>query len=64
MKTTTNGCPCCGSSLLRHVRHTGVYWFCQSCWQEVTPLSGHQPDSLTHHRLQKRPVSSQFLLAR
>lgn len=31
----TNTCPCCGDSLLRHVRHGGVYWFCTSCWQEV-----------------------------
>jgi len=63
MKTTTNGCPCCGTSLLRHVRHTGVYWFCQSCWQEVPHLSLNQPDSLTHRRIRQRPVSSQLTLA-
>lgn len=64
MKTTTNSCPCCGSSLLRHVRSTGVYWFCQSCWQEVPPLDTYQTDSLTKRRLQNRPVSSQFILTR
>ncbi|NJK50775.1 hypothetical protein HC931_24065 [Candidatus Gracilibacteria bacterium] len=30
-----SNCPCCGNSLLRHVRHGNVYWFCQSCWQEM-----------------------------
>lgn len=35
MNIKTNTCPCCGDSLLRHVRHGGVYWFCTSCWQEV-----------------------------
>ncbi len=35
----TNNCPCCGSSLLRHARQGGVYWFCTSCWQEVPILT-------------------------
>lgn len=39
MNMRNNNCPCCGGSLLRHVRHGGVYWFCTSCWQEV-PLLG------------------------
>ncbi|AFY75935.1 MAG: hypothetical protein IGR93_17345 [Hydrococcus sp. C42_A2020_068] len=30
-----SNCPCCGNSLLRHVRHGNVYWFCQSCWAEM-----------------------------
>lgn len=33
-----NTCPCCGSSLLRHARRKGVYWFCTSCHQEMMPL--------------------------
>lgn len=35
MNLKTQTCPCCGNSLLRHVRHSKVYWFCTSCWQEV-----------------------------
>lgn len=35
MNMRNNSCPCCGDSLLRHVRPGGVYWFCTSCWQEV-----------------------------
>lgn len=31
----TQSCPCCGNSLLRHVRQGKLYWFCMSCWQEV-----------------------------
>ncbi|WP_169218857.1 hypothetical protein [Brasilonema sp. UFV-L1] len=64
MKTTTYGCPCCSGSLLRHVRHTGVYWFCQSCRQEVPLLQAYQQDFLTHRRIQNRPLSSQLVLAR
>lgn len=33
MKRTT--CPCCSDTLLRHFRPTGIYWFCQSCHQEM-----------------------------
>lgn len=39
MTMRANGCPCCGSSLLRHVRHSEVYWFCKTCWQEVPLLT-------------------------
>lgn len=42
MKTGTNSCPCCGSSVLRHARQGGVYWFCPSCWQEVPVLTVSQ----------------------
>jgi hypothetical protein len=28
-------CPCCSDRLLMHVRHSGVYWFCRHCWQEM-----------------------------
>ncbi|MBD2775226.1 hypothetical protein [Iningainema tapete] len=34
-----NNCPTCDTVLLRHVRETGVYWFCRSCWQEMPVLS-------------------------
>nr|WP_071599848.1 hypothetical protein [Mastigocladopsis repens] len=64
MKKTTNSCPCCGSSLLRHVRHIGSYCFCQSCWQEVPRLSSTQTDFFTHTPIRQQPVSSQFIFPR
>ena len=39
MSIIVNTCPCCGGSILRHVRHHEVYWFCVSCRQEVPLLS-------------------------
>jgi len=39
MSIIVNTCPCCGGSILRHVRHHEVYWFCLSCRQEVPVLS-------------------------
>ena len=39
MNPSANTCPCCGGSLLRHVRHGELYWFCQSCRQEVPLLT-------------------------
>jgi ribosomal protein L37AE/L43A len=39
MSMRSNICPCCGDSLLRHVRHGEFYWFCQTCRQEVPLLS-------------------------
>ncbi len=39
MSMKANTCPCCGASLLRHVRHAELYWFCQSCRQEVPQLT-------------------------
>lgn len=39
MSMRANTCPCCGGSLLRHVRHSELYWFCLSCRQEVPLLT-------------------------
>lgn len=39
MSTRAKTCPCCGGSILRHVRHGELYWFCPSCWQEMPLLS-------------------------
>lgn len=39
MSMIVNNCPCCGGSLLRHVRHSELYWFCQNCRQEVPLLT-------------------------
>ncbi|MDJ0713971.1 MAG: hypothetical protein QNJ54_07100 [Prochloraceae cyanobacterium] len=30
-----NNCPCCGTTLLRHINHDRLYWFCPHCWQEM-----------------------------
>jgi ribosomal protein L37AE/L43A len=39
MSMRANTCPCCGGSLLRHVRHGELYWFCLSCRQELPLLT-------------------------
>jgi hypothetical protein len=39
MSMRSNSCPCCGGSLLRHIRQGELYWFCKSCWQEVPVLT-------------------------
>lgn len=39
MNMRANACPCCGGSLLRHVRYAELYWFCTSCRQEVPLLT-------------------------
>ncbi|HEY9849088.1 MAG TPA: hypothetical protein V6D28_06500 [Leptolyngbyaceae cyanobacterium] len=38
MNSRNNACLLCGSSLLRHIRHNEIYWFCSSCHQEVPCL--------------------------
>ena len=35
MNTRSNTCLCCDTTLLRHIRQGGIYWFCTSCYQEV-----------------------------
>ncbi|NJO79291.1 MAG: hypothetical protein HC827_12720 [Cyanobacteria bacterium RM1_2_2] len=32
-------CPCCPGNMLRHVRSSGVYWFCPNCRQEMPNLT-------------------------
>ncbi|MGB3649735.1 MAG: hypothetical protein WBA41_00795 [Rivularia sp. (in: cyanobacteria)] len=58
MSIGTNNCPCCGGSLLRHVRHSELYWFCQNCWQEVPVLSANRVHSEART---KSTVSSQVV---
>lgn len=36
--TSTHTCLWCRNTLLRHVRRSGIYWFCNSCRQEIHPL--------------------------
>lgn len=51
MEMQINSCPCCGGSLLRHIRRGGVYWFCTSCCQEVPLLMRQMPDILVSQPL-------------
>lgn len=37
-RSQNQACPCCGSTILRHVRHGEIYWYCSSCHQEVPSL--------------------------
>jgi hypothetical protein len=40
MNQRVNTCLCCGSgSVLRHIRHGKLYWFCLSCRQEIPLLT-------------------------
>lgn len=32
-------CPCCSSLLLRHVRASGLYWYCPHCHAEMPNLA-------------------------
>ncbi|HEY9848358.1 MAG TPA: hypothetical protein V6D28_02780 [Leptolyngbyaceae cyanobacterium] len=32
-------CICCSNELVRHIRHSRVYWFCSHCWQEMPDLA-------------------------
>ena len=32
-------CLCCSNELLRHIRHSRIYWFCSHCWQEMPDLA-------------------------
>lgn len=33
-----NNCPCCSSTLLRHIRSSQIYWYCPHCKQEMPNL--------------------------
>jgi ribosomal protein L37AE/L43A len=58
MNPRSNTCPCCGGTILRHVRHAEIYWFCTSCHQEVPSLLSLvtlRRDNLT---LKSRPLSA------
>ncbi|MEA5464779.1 hypothetical protein [Leptothoe sp. PORK10 BA2] len=30
-----NNCLCCNNSLLRHIRHSNIYWYCSTCRQDM-----------------------------
>lgn len=33
-----NNCPCCSDTMLRHIRHQEIYWYCLYCRQEMPNL--------------------------
>ncbi|MFB2893868.1 hypothetical protein ACE1CI_13235 [Aerosakkonemataceae cyanobacterium BLCC-F50] len=32
-------CPCCSHTMLRHIRHNQIFWYCRHCWQEMPNLN-------------------------
>ncbi|EKQ69988.1 hypothetical protein OsccyDRAFT_0244 [Leptolyngbyaceae cyanobacterium JSC-12] len=48
MSHSHNDCICCTRTLLRHVRSSGVYWFCPSCRQEMPNLATATVSQLMH----------------
>jgi hypothetical protein len=50
-------CPCCSDRLLRHIRttpqsgHSGIYWFCRQCWQEMPVFDAVDEKVLTVQEL-------------
>ncbi|MEO1402880.1 MAG: hypothetical protein AAFV72_16755 [Cyanobacteria bacterium J06635_1] len=40
---TPHRCSLCSDNLLRHIRHSQMYWFCPSCRQEM-PEEKRQPE--------------------
>ena len=56
----TNNCPCCGDSLLRHIRQGGVYSFSQGCWQEVPLLTGSSLSGVVEGK-NKTAIAKEFL---
>ena len=65
-------CPCCRDTLLCHISHNHVYWFCPSCWQEmpVCDLGSYyslaeaisSKVSKIHQKLEQPALSSQKVL--
>lgn len=42
-----NACPFCSHALLRHIRHSHLYWFCPNCRQDIPTLLSPIPDALS-----------------
>lgn len=55
MSMRANTCPCCGGSVLRHVRHGELYWFCLSCRQEVPLLTINRVSNMETRNTGKIP---------
>ncbi|AFY56371.1 hypothetical protein Riv7116_3929 [Rivularia sp. PCC 7116] len=54
-----NYCPCCKDTLLSHISHNHVYWFCPSCWQEMPVSALPNSHSLTASISEKLSINLQ-----
>ncbi|MEO0431210.1 MAG: hypothetical protein AAF151_05885 [Cyanobacteria bacterium J06656_5] len=68
-----NKCLCCHTSLLRHIRHSRIYWYCSTCRQDMPqttttavsqsfPMAQrHQPDTCPPFYVPSLPVTTKAL---
>lgn len=42
-------CPCCSRTMIRHLNHQRMYWFCRHCWQEMPDLTAVERIGLSHN---------------
>lgn len=42
-------CPCCASTLLRHISSHRIYWFCGYCHQEMPVIENALDTKVTRH---------------
>ena len=53
-------CPCCPHDLLRHVRATGIYWFCPHCYQEM-PIIEEEEFRWLKRRKHVETIAARFI---
>lgn len=46
-------CPLCSNSVLRHIEHGEVSWFCHHCWQTIPDLGRLLPPKHLSKNLNK-----------
>ncbi|WP_071809983.1 hypothetical protein [Lyngbya aestuarii] len=54
-----NNCPCCSSTLLRHIRHSQIYWYCPHCKQEMPNFGNWIKTQAFVNPVEKHSVQSQ-----
>lgn len=54
-----NDCPCCSDTMLRHIRHHEIYWYCLYCRQEMPNLTMliSKSSLLSNIDIEKKPPS-------
>jgi hypothetical protein len=55
-------CPCCTAHLLRQIRRTGIYWFCQHCREERPILKTQTNLSITPKIEEKNYLANRSFL--
>ncbi len=58
-----NNCPCCSSILLRHIRHSQIYWYCPHCKQEMPNFGNWIKTQAFVNEVEKHSVQSQTPLS-